>query len=106
MVSLKIRLQGLPGARWEVWEPPELQQLQLHLQPQGSAPRLPLWLGAPGLSHTHNLQLVGARPWLPAPQLQGAETMKVMHAEEASFVAAGNDVANAAPQALQRWPQL
>lgn len=32
--------------------------------------------------------------------------MKVMHAEEASLVATGNDVADAAPQTLQRWPQL
>ena len=32
--------------------------------------------------------------------------MKVMYAEEASLVAAGNDVADAAPQPLQRWPQL
>ena len=23
VVSLKIRLQGVPGARWEVWEPPD-----------------------------------------------------------------------------------
>lgn len=86
----------------------QLQQPQLHLQPQGPAPwrQLPLGPGAPGPGHAHQLQLVGSRPWPPTPQLQGAEAPEVMHAEEAWPVATGNDIADPSPQALQGWPQL
>lgn len=96
------------GAAGGAWGLSRLQQLQPYLQPQGQDPwpRLPLWPGTPGPCHAHHLQLVGSRPWPPTPQLQGAEAVEVMHAEETLLVAAGNDIADLAARILQRWPQF